>query len=165
MISLSNAYVSVFISGSSSQTFYIYPMRLKLKMLSCAFRQTFHSLFLRQTIRESTVSFTPDNTYHTLNFISKTKLKVRLSWCHAAYHMKHLILYADSQVVFAVEREIFWTLTLMCQVILRGCSLSAAIAVSCDGLPFDFFLFKIVIGTQFSRVFPPWAQVVALKLT
>ena len=62
--------------------------------------------------------------------------------------MKHSVLYADSQVDFAVETVTF---------ILRGCSLSAAIAVSCDGLPFDLFLFKIAIGTvlQFSHVFPP----------
>ena len=66
--------------------------------------------------------------------------------------MKHSVLYADSQVVFPVE-----TVTLMCHVILRACSLSAAIAVRCDGLPFDLFLFKIAIGTvlQFSHVFPP----------
>ena len=70
--------------------------------------------------------------------------------------MKHSVLYADSQVVYAVE-----TVTLMCHVILRG-SLRAAIAVSCDGLPFDLYLFKIAIGTvlQFSHVFPPCAQVV-----
>ena len=72
--------------------------------------------------------------------------------------MKYSVLYADSQVVFAVE-----TVTLMCHVILRGYSLSVAIAaVSYDGLPFDLFLFKISIGTvlQFSHVFPPCPQVV-----
>ena len=82
--------------------------------------------------------------WQDLYIISKTKLNLRLSWCQAAYHMKHSILYVDSQVVFAVEREICWKLTFMCHVILRGCS---------------FFLFPIVIATVWRLVFSRFSTV------